>query len=220
MKLLFVYATSMERDSVEKAVRGLKLPNTVEIDHLVTGVGMVATSCALARWLAERPCDAVVNWGVAGAFQEHIPLGSALRIDRDCFSEMGAESPDGFLPIDRLGMGAGSGVEAISGWIHPTDHPLFDSIIGPRVSGITVNTVHGERASIRSVIQRLQPDAESMEGAAIFYVANQWGLPSAQIRTVSNRVDVRNRDRWEMGLALRQLGETAAAWIKTWNHGN
>lgn len=220
MKLLFVYATPMECDSVERALQGLALSEAFEIEHLITGVGMVATAAALTRRLMERPCDAVVNWGVAGAFREDVPLGSALRIHRDGFSELGAESPDGFLPIDRLGMGADNGIEAVSGWLQPVEHPLFESISLPRASGITVNTVHGDRASIRAVSQRLQPDAESMEGAAVFYVANQWGIPSAQIRTVSNWVEVRDRDRWDLGLALQQLGETAAAWIKTWNNGD
>ena len=220
MKLLFVYATPMECESVEKALQGLAHSEAFEIEHLITGVGMVATAAALTRRLMERPYHAVVNWGVAGTFREDVPLGSALRINRDCFSELGAESPEGFLPIDRLGMSAGSGVEAVSGWLEPEVHPLFESIALPLASGITVNTVHGERTSIRSVVQRLQPDAESMEGAAVFYVANQWEVPCAQIRTVSNRVEVRDRDRWELGLALQQLGETAAAWMKIWNDGN
>ena len=38
------------------------------------------------------------------------------------------------------------------------------------VKAITVNTVHGNEDSISKIINRLNPDIETMEGAAIFIV--------------------------------------------------
>ncbi|MCY1528458.1 Futalosine hydrolase [compost metagenome] len=46
-----------------------------------------------------------------------------------------------------------------------------------------------------------------MEGAAVFYAAEQLHIPSAQIRCISNYVEKRNREKWEIGLAIANLNE-------------
>ena len=56
---------------------------------------------------------------------------------------------------------------------------------------ITVNTVHGNRESIAKVIKRLNPDIETMEGAAVFQVCESFNIPSIQIRSISNKVEHR-----------------------------
>jgi futalosine hydrolase len=38
------------------------------IDHLVTGVGMVATAIELSKKLSENNYDLVINAGIAGSF--------------------------------------------------------------------------------------------------------------------------------------------------------
>ena len=75
----------------------------------------------------------------------------------------------------------------------------------PRVRGITVNTVHGHEPSIAAVKARWDPQVESMEGAAFMYVCLMYQVPFAQIRAVSNAVERRNRQAWQVGEALEAL---------------
>ena len=79
----------------------------------------------------------------------------------------------------------------------------------PAVSGITVNTVHGNERSIAAVVQRFKPQVESMEGAAFMYACLIHERPFAQVRAVSNVVERRNRDAWKMAEAIGSLGATA-----------
>jgi len=79
-----------------------------------------------------------------------------------------------------------------------------------QVSAITVNTVHGNETSIKKLTGRISPQLESMEGAAFFYACKQAGLPCLQIRAVSNYVEKRNRDAWQIGLAIKNLNSFAA----------
>ena len=79
----------------------------------------------------------------------------------------------------------------------------------PAVHGITVNTVHGNDASIAAIVRRCEPQVESMEGAAFMYACLIHGLPFAQVRAVSNVVEKRNRGAWKIAEAIRRLGETA-----------
>jgi len=77
------------------------------------------------------------------------------------------------------------------------------------VSGITVNTVHGNERSIAAVMQRFNPHVESMEGAAFMYACLIHEVPFAQIRCVSNVVERRNREAWRLGEAIDSLAEVA-----------
>jgi futalosine hydrolase len=49
-----------------------------------------------------------------------------------------------------------------------------------------------------------------MEGAAFFYSCAQAGLPSIQLRAISNWVEPRNRDAWNIPLAISNLNQTIA----------
>lgn len=44
-----------------------------------------------------------------------------------------------------------------------------------------------------------------MEGAAVFYVANQLNIPAIQIRSISNYVEPRDRANWKIQEALSSL---------------
>ena len=74
-----------------------------------------------------------------------------------------------------------------------------------KVRGITVNKVHGNEKSIKQVQSRLSPDIESMEGAAFFYACKMSKVNFIQIRAISNYVEKRNKNSWQIELALSNL---------------
>ena len=79
-----------------------------------------------------------------------------------------------------------------------------------KVKGITVNTVHGNEESIAEIVNRLNPDVESMEGAAFFKVCKEFAVPCIQIRAISNNVEKRNKANWNMSLAIGNLNNQVA----------
>jgi futalosine hydrolase len=174
---------------------------------LVTGVGMVATAFALGRHLATQQYDLVINLGVAGSFDRNIALGEVVEVIEDRLSELGAEDNETFLPIETLGFGES---------IFKNDVRLltYSEINTKQVSAVTVNTVHGHEPSIQKLAGRIQPQLESMEGAAFFYACKQADVPCLQIRAVSNYVEKRNRDAWQIGLAIKNLNKFAVGFIE------
>jgi len=48
-----------------------------------------------------------------------------------------------------------------------------------------------------------------MEGAAFFYACFMERLPCLQIRAVSNYIEDRNKDRWNIPLAIGNLNKIA-----------
>ncbi|MBS1530475.1 MAG: futalosine hydrolase [Bacteroidetes bacterium] len=216
MRILFVAATEAE---IGKLIADLRFAdydcdqgshiscelreayNRHDVATLITGVGMVATAFALGKHLATNQYDLLINLGIAGSFDRGIALGEVVEIIEDRFSELGAEDDEAFLPIEQLGFG-----ESI---LTPT-FSLPDSYGIKKVSAVTVNTVHGNEVNIQKLTSRMSPQLESMEGAAFFYACKQAGVAGIQIRAVSNYVERRNRDAWQIGRAIKNLNTFAA----------
>ncbi|MBS1521588.1 MAG: futalosine hydrolase [Bacteroidetes bacterium] len=210
MRILVVSATEFEVESLKSEVGSQIQESRVknqEIDFLITGVGMVATAFALGRHLATNRYDLAINLGISGSFDRNIALGEVVEVIEDQLSELGAEDDEMFLPIETLGFGES---------IFKTDARLssYTDRQLKQVSAITVNTVHGHETSIQKLTGRIQPQLESMEGAAFFYACKQVGVPCLQIRAVSNYVEKRNRDAWQIGLAIKNLNKFAIRFIE------
>jgi futalosine hydrolase len=150
------------------------------IDFLITGAGMVATAFAMGKHLAANSYDFAINLGIAGSFSKDIALGDVVEIVEDTFAELGAEDDEDFITIDKLGFGESS---------FRSTYPLPEYFNLRKANAITVNTVHGNEASIRKISNRINAEIESMEGAAFFYACREVGLPCMQIRAVSNYVE-------------------------------
>lgn len=176
------------------------LPNTNNCKLLITGAGMVATAFALGRHLATNMYDLVINLGIAGSFNRDIALGTVCEVTEDCMVELGAEDDEAFISIDDLGFGESRFLAS---------YTLPPSIGIKKVTAATVNTVHGNEASIQKLSSRINADLESMEGAAFFYACKQAGVPCVQIRSVSNYVEKRNRAAWQIVPAIKNLNTFA-----------
>jgi futalosine hydrolase len=197
MKILLVAATEFE---IRPSIMHLNEYGSgrILIKELVTGVGMTATAYALGRELALNKYDLLINAGVAGAFDRSLELGEVVTVKSDNFMELGAEDGDKFLTIDELGFGR-CGIKPLINY----ENEVVDSL--KNVRAVTVNKIHGNDESIYSTVSRLNPDVESMEGAAFFYACNEANLPCLQVRGVSNYVERRNRESWNMALAINNL---------------
>ncbi|MDB5153729.1 MAG: mqnB [Mucilaginibacter sp.] len=209
MRILVVAATPFEVESLRLEVRVKNQESRVknqDLEFLITGVGMVATAFALGRHLASHQYDLAINLGIAGSFDRNIALGEVVEIAQDNLSELGAEDADTFLSIESMGFGESVFKPSASLSKH-TDFNL------KQATAITVNTVHGHEPSIIKLTDRLQPQLESMEGAAFFYSCKQADIPCLQIRAVSNYVEKRNRNAWQIGLAIKNLNSFAVEFL-------
>jgi futalosine hydrolase len=220
MRILFVAATEFEVASLlesggigaENGKKALLISLSSHHSLLITGVGMVATAFALGRELATNQYDLAINLGIAGSFDRGIALGDIVEITEDTIAELGAEDDETFLPIADMGFGES---------VFKASKSLSDIYVDAKLkqaTAITVNTVHGNEPSIKKIQQRLHVRIESMEGAAFFYACREAGVPCLQIRAVSNYVEKRNRDAWQIGLAVKNLNTFAVELIQ--KHGN
>ncbi|GIJ08192.1 hypothetical protein Van01_14060 [Micromonospora andamanensis] len=186
---------------------------------LPVGVGPAVAGAATARLLAlaemaGRPYRAVVSAGVAGGFARRVAVGGTVLGTRAIAADLGAESPDGFIPIDELGMpaellGGGTAVDADATLLAALRVALPAATVGPV---LTVSTVTGTTTGTDELIRR-HPDAvaEAMEGYGVAVAASQAGVPFVELRTISNPIGPRDRDAWRLRDALTALTAAASA---------
>jgi futalosine hydrolase len=181
-----------------------------DVDVLTTGVGMVATAAWCSHVLGRCEYDMALNLGVCGSFDRAFAPGTVVHVVTDGMPELGAEDDEAFLTIEDLKL-PGSDEPPFQGGRLRNVTPPSNAVLRrlPAVHGITVNTVHGNDASIAAIVRRCEPQVESMEGAAFMYACLIHKRPFAQVRAVSNIVEKRNRGAWKIADAIRALGETA-----------
>jgi futalosine hydrolase len=211
MKILIVAATKFEMNpllsqleinSFAENSRIIKCTyKKLEIDCLITGVGMVATAFYTGKVLNDT-YDIALNMGICGTFNMNLDIGSVVNIYEDCIAELGAEDGNNFLTMEELKLEA---VTKISNIQQGELNHIVELL--PKVNAITVNKVHGNEKSIKSTFDRFHPMVESMEGAAFMFACDQEKISYVQIRAVSNLVEKRNRERWNIPLAIENLNK-------------
>lgn len=184
---------------------------SIRLWGLVTGVGMTATAYQLGRIFSFHSFDLAVNIGLAGSFVQEINPGDVVEIIQEEWADTGAEDHDDFLNLDQLGLWPAGSWPFERGLIPATRQQQWATDL-IKVSGATVNTVHGSVDSIASFRRRSAAQVETMEGGAFFFACRMAAVPCMQIRAISNRVEPRNRSNWQIASALKALDIALKSW--------
>jgi futalosine nucleosidase len=188
----------------------IKGEQTVQV--LITGVGSTATAFSLGQYLSKIKTNLLINAGIAGAFSEKHKIGDVLLVERDRFGDLGVEEANGqFVDVYELEMPAPNTPPYKDGWL--INLGALEQKFLPTATSITVQKVHGSADSITKIRNKYPVDLESMEGAAVHYAALMTGTPFFQIRSVSNLVEPRNKDNWDIGKAIAELNKVVIGMI-------
>jgi futalosine hydrolase len=184
--------------------------NDIKIDYLITGIGVTSATYLLTKSLlsSENKYDLIVNIGIAGSFSEKYPIGSVLRVMKEQFADLGVESRYGFQTLFQYELLDKNTIPFKNGVLYSPYVGLeLEEMLNdlPKVSGITVQTITGVEERLINIKKRFNPDIESMEGAAVFYVALMEKIPFLEIRSISNFVGERDKTKWNTPLAINNL---------------
>ncbi len=193
-----------EQFKEEKALLFKK--NELIVQLLVTGVGMPLTSFNLGAYFSKQKPTLAINAGIAGAINFNLKIGDVVNVVSERFGDLGVENADGtFTDIHELGL------------INPNENPFQNGILHnpnaveqqflPPVNGLTVNKVHGSDSSIKALKSKYNADIESMEGAAFFLACLLAKVDFLEIRSISNFVESRNKENWNIPLAIENLNK-------------
>lgn len=225
MNILIVSATYIEIEplllqfqfelEINQKLRSYTYKNH-QIEVLIPGVGMTCTAYWMGKTLATKLYDVAINVGLAGSFDDNLTIGEVVNITSDQLSELGAEDGESFLSLIDMDLIMDEDFILNNGEMEntiPIQNKTIDSL--PKVKAITVNTTHGDSESIKKIKDLFNPQVESMEGASFFYACLLEGISCSQIRSISNRVEKRNKDNWDIPLAVKNLCSTTLQIINT-----
>ncbi|WP_100371635.1 futalosine hydrolase [Bacillus sp. FJAT-45037] len=200
--ILIVVAVEAEKDAI---LRGLNREQD-NVDVLVAGVGIASSAAKTSQKLAERSYSHVVSAGIAGGFIERAPVGSVVVSSEIIQADFGADSEEGFLPIEELGFG--SSIILVQA---ETQDRLVQALEERKVtvtSGqiLTLSTVTGTQYATDQLNKRYPlAVAEAMEGFGVATAASLYNIPVLEVRTISNPIGPRDREAWKIKDALDQL---------------
>ena len=203
--LLLCVATEFEGALLRERLDG----SHPDVAIVRTGVGPVNAAHAVTLFLAKTGAREIVVCGVGGAYPTSgLQIGDVVCAASECYGDLGATSPSGFLDMKALGFPV---VEAATPLFNDIPMQLFP--VAHRVPFVTVSSCTGTDATARDIETRTAGAVESMEGAAIAHIAHLHGLPVGEVRGISNIVTNRDTTAWRLKEAAAAAQEAVLSWI-------
>jgi futalosine hydrolase len=220
-KITIVAATASElhylQDHLSKEALELH-PGTYQsgellIDILITGIGIVHSTYSLMDYLSTHQPDAWIQVGIGGAIDRTLEIGKTYVIQSESMPGFGAQDKDGMI-ITPFQLG----------WCKADDFPFQNELLVckhipsdltlPKASGMTSMYAHGFEEDIKKLSISSHGQIESMEGFPFFYVSLMKNIPFLSLRSISNYVEPRNKENWEIDTAVRNLNEEVIKILK------
>ncbi len=187
---------------------------------LVTGIGHVNVAQAVTAMMEYGRPDIFIMVGCAGAYTgSSLKVGDVAVATEEIFAEAGVITPEGFKGMEETGFP----LVVSKGRPYFSRFPLserYNKIIKDANPGIyngpflTVSTISGTAKRGRELSARFGALCENMEGAAAAQVSLIYGVPFVEVRGISNMVEDRNKDRWDIDTAMKNCANAVIAFIK------
>lgn len=207
MHILLAAATEMEIH-ITRTYLSAKIGSSGsgQFEILITGVGSVALTYALSAKICSSRPDLVICAGIAGSFMEKLALGEVIQVNEEVFGDLGVEEKGNFRDHFDLALGDENAFPFSNKiLINKTVFKSFPDL--KPVKGVTINEITTHPVRIDQLKKKYAPDIESMEGAAFHYVCIMENLPFIHLRAISNYVGERDKTKWKIEEAIRNLNE-------------
>jgi futalosine hydrolase len=209
MNCLVIAATPIEiRPLLEKLKEGnIPISNSIQLDVLITGIGLLATSYSLQKQIQLKRPDLIIQAGVGGCFDKKMKLGRVFIIKKEAIADQSVIELNALKTLFDLDLVPANQPPYQKGWL-VNPHPIVKKLRLPKATGISVNEITTHLQKVRFYKKQFNPLIESMEGAALHYVALQEDIPFIQLRSTSNYIAERNKKNWNMPAAIHSLNQS------------
>lgn len=173
------------------------------------GVGPVNAAHAVTLAIAGSRPKQIIVCGIGGAYPgSGLAIGDVVCAETECYGDLGATSPGGFLDMQAIGFPIVEGPPPIYNVI-----PMQVFPSSQRVRFVTMSTCTGVAAAAAAIESRTGGAVENMEGAAVAHVAAIHGIPAGEIRGISNMVTDRDTKAWRVKEAATAAQEALLSWL-------
>lgn len=178
-------------------------------DIMIIGVGYFSSVYYFTKIALLHEYCLVFAVGISGDYRLTQPIPQLYVVESACFADSGFEDEQGnFKPLvgsDFIGNNSfpfNNGV--INNWLSRA-FALNYGLETCRAN--TVNRTRTEKKLTEELLRKFPAEIETMESAAIQYVAKLERIPLMEIRATSNHVTPKNIESWHIGEAIGLLGD-------------
>jgi futalosine hydrolase len=207
MNCLVVSATVLEIKPFIQHCRTTDKLNYIDLqlDFLVTGVGSINTTYALMKHLQVKKPDIIIMAGIAGAIDKSLRLGDVVAVKQEGLADLGVNEKDGYKDVFDLKLLAANEFPFKQKKLTNPFTVLMERTKLPLVGSVTVNQITSAKKIAALYQTKYRAKIENMEGAAFHLVCMKENIPFVQIRSISNYVGERNKQKWKLKEAVQNL---------------
>ena len=214
MDILLIAATAKEIEPFFEYYKNTK--KTQNIDILITGIGLTATTYRLLKQLQLKRPDMVIQAGVAGSFNKQIPLGAVVAVKKETIADQSVIELKRLKTLFDLQLVPHDQFPFKKGWLENNNEALKKLRL-KKVNAISVNEITTSKQRVQFYEKSFQPAIESMEGAALHYTCLMEKIPFIQLRSISNYIAERDKTKWDMKKSIVNLNQELIRLIETIN---
>jgi len=194
-----------------------------ECSTLITGVGPVETAVNLSVYLGQQNSqgtllEAVVNIGIAGGFireKQQVQLLDICLAEQEVLGDFGICFGERTEPFCAAECGGANSFFPDPLLLSKAEQILArEQVACKRGVFVTVNGVSATRERGDHFVRLYDGLCENMEGGAAARVCQAFEIPLLELRCISNMVEARNKENWQIKPAVRRCGEVAAKVVK------
>lgn len=208
MKIIVTAATHFELSLLQK-----KLKNK-NIECIATGVGMMATAVQLIQIVYQQQPNLLIQMGIAGSFSTNLPLGSCVLVKKEFLGDLGVMENNQWNDIFDMQLQAKNEKPFSNKALNNKKVEQYNFNNLPIVNAVTINQITTQIQHANQLLKKYKPTIETMEGAALHYVANSFSIPYFQLRGISNYVGERNKANWQISNAINNTTQEVLHIIK------
>ncbi|MBD0332613.1 MAG: futalosine hydrolase [Chitinophagaceae bacterium] len=204
MHILLCAATVFEiEEAVQDVVQGKY--GAHETDVLITGVGLTAAAYRLTKQITIRKPQLVIQAGIAGSLNKKAKIAEVVVVKSETIGDAGVIEKKEFQTLFQLKLVNEKDFPWKSGKLQNEHKTLMQECNLKMVTGVTVNEISTSKERIYFYRNKLKADIETLEGAALHYIALMEHVPFLQIRSISNYIGDRDKKNWKVGEAIGNL---------------
>jgi len=214
MDILLIAATAKEIEPFFEYYRNTKKPQNIDI--LITGIGLTATTYRLLKQLQLKRPGIVIQAGVAGCFDRKIPLGTVVAVKKETIADQSVIELKKLKTLFDLQLIPHNQFPFKKGWLE-NNNEVLEKLKLKKVNAISVNEITTSKQRVRFYEESFQPAIESMEGAALHYTCLMEKIPFLQLRSISNYIAERDKTKWDMKKSIVNLNKALVDLVETIN---
>ncbi len=193
----------------------------------VSGVGKINAAAATSAMIERLKPQLIINTGCAGAYMDSkLSIGDLTMADFEVLGDDGAITSTGWLDLQAMKLP----YLMCNSQLYYNEIPLSENAIKNAIKvathhGIsltvgrsaTVSTCSGSLEQGDKLAVRCHAISENMEGAAVALTSLRYNIECLEIRGISNMVEERNMDSWNIKLAVRNAQDLVLKYLDELN---